>query len=406
MTGHRVVLSLFAGITLLLLPSPGRAGAPQDGDPIVLGQSVTLTSDILDEEREILIRLPEGYADSEEHYPVLYVLDAEWQFLSTVSAVQNLSECGYVRDHPVPQLIVVGVVNTDRNKDYTPTAAPQQHGMSFPTSGSAERFVEFLDRELIPFVESEYRVHPFRILSGWSFGGLFAVHTLLNHPGLFDAYLAISPSLWWDEELPLRRALELSEAGEARPATLVMTIGTREEGGLCYNAVKKLMAQLQDHPIDGLELNHLEIPGEIHNDTPLKAEYDGLRSVFGDRALPDSVLALGLEVVDAHFARISAKYKQPMTTSEPTFFSMCVQRLQAEDPEGAVALARARTERFPNSVMAVFDLARFYHEVGRLEEAQGAYRSALETELARSEPDTVFTGHLRGVLEELETTGR
>lgn len=78
--------------------------------------------------------------------------------------------------------------------------------MAFPTSGQADRFLDFLEKELIPHIDRNYRTYPHRIIAGWSFGGLLATHALIHRPEIFDAYLAISPSLWWDEELLLAEA--------------------------------------------------------------------------------------------------------------------------------------------------------------------------------------------------------
>ena len=102
-------------------------------------------------------------------------------------------------------MIIVAIVNVDRNRDYTPTYAPKQKGgLEFPTSGKADKFLEFLKSELFPYVESNYRTQPYRIITGWSLGGLFTVFTYLEHPEYFSAYLAISPSLWWDNESMLK----------------------------------------------------------------------------------------------------------------------------------------------------------------------------------------------------------
>jgi len=142
-------------------------------EKIVRDEKVKLHSRVLDEERTILIHLPKDYALSEKKYPALYVLDAEFFFQQAVSAVEFLSELLYINVQPIPKMVIVGIVNVDRNRDYTPTYAPEQADgrLVFPTSGKAERFLEFLNTELFPFIDSNYKTEPFRVLSGWSLGG-------------------------------------------------------------------------------------------------------------------------------------------------------------------------------------------------------------------------------------------
>ncbi len=154
-------------------------------EKIIVGNKVEFHSKVLDEDRKILIKLPADYNKFKQKYPVLYLLDGEFFFLQATSAVQYLSELGYIRNQPISQMIVVGIVNIDRNRDYTPTYAPKQKGgLEFPTSGKAEKFLEYLKSELFPYIESNYRTQPYRILTGWSLGGLFAVYTFFGTSGL------------------------------------------------------------------------------------------------------------------------------------------------------------------------------------------------------------------------------
>ena len=124
---------------------------------------------------------------------------------------------------PSPEMIVVAVRNTDRTRDLTPspfTPDPPEDGEGedgdegdgenpMPTAGGAGAFLDFFERELFPFVEERYRTQPYRIVIGHSFGGLFAVHALVHRPAAFDAYVAISPSLWWANGVVVDRAESL-----------------------------------------------------------------------------------------------------------------------------------------------------------------------------------------------------
>ncbi|UCC43715.1 MAG: hypothetical protein JSU65_11390, partial [Candidatus Zixiibacteriota bacterium] len=117
--------TVIAVLTLILAVSRAESQEPQVSS-ISIGERLTFYSEVLGEERTMLIALPKGYHDVKEGYPVLYVLDGEFFFYQAHSAVQFLSECTYIRTPPVPQMIVVGIVNVDRNRDYTPNHTPVQ----------------------------------------------------------------------------------------------------------------------------------------------------------------------------------------------------------------------------------------------------------------------------------------
>lgn len=142
---------------------------------------MTIDSKILGEERSLWLRLPPSYGRAAAHYPTLYLTDGDAQMLHTVSTVAFLERQGRI-----PEMIVVGVNNTDRTRDLTPSAASPGAAALQPTAGGAGNFLAFFEKELIPWVDSKYRTRPFRIFAGHSFGGLFAVNALATRPELLS----------------------------------------------------------------------------------------------------------------------------------------------------------------------------------------------------------------------------
>jgi predicted alpha/beta superfamily hydrolase len=161
------------------------------------GARVAIKSEVLGEERVILIRTPPGYERNGQRYPVLYLTDGDAHLGHTSGTIEFLS-----RNGRMPEMIVVAITNTDRTRDLTPTNAsmlrPDGTEMKFPTSGGADKFLKFIETELIPKIEKDYRTQPYRVFAGHSFGGLFAIHSFLTRPESFNAYIAVSPSMQWD----------------------------------------------------------------------------------------------------------------------------------------------------------------------------------------------------------------
>ncbi|HEX3768979.1 MAG TPA: alpha/beta hydrolase-fold protein, partial [Puia sp.] len=164
-----------------------------------IGTIDSLYSAILKEYRKIWIYIPDGHTRNKGlHYPVVYLLDGESHFYSVAGMIQQLSE---INGNTVcPQMVVIAILNTDRTRDLTPTHV--LHGIygRYETSGGAENFTGFIGKELMPYIEAHYPVAPYRTLIGHSFGGLFVINTLINHTDMFNAYIAIDPSLWWDNQ--------------------------------------------------------------------------------------------------------------------------------------------------------------------------------------------------------------
>lgn len=162
--------------------------------PFILGDRIQYSSELFQETRELLIYLPQDYAASKASYPVLYILDGEWHFIHTSGIVQFLSR---PRVEKIPEMIVVGVTNTRRGRDFSPGNWP---GYSSYTGG-ADDFKKFLNQELFPFVTANYRINNYKILAGHSLAGTFSLYTFLTEPEIFDAYIALSPCLFWHDQL-------------------------------------------------------------------------------------------------------------------------------------------------------------------------------------------------------------
>jgi predicted alpha/beta superfamily hydrolase len=208
----------------------------------------------------------------------------------------------------MPEMIVVGITNTNRTRDLTPTKATEPGSKAPPAGGGgADKFVKFIETELIPQVEKTYRTEPYRIFAGHSFGGLLAVHILATKPDLFNAYIAVSPSLWWDDEVAIR---ELAECLKRRPElhhTLFMTLGN-EKGNMQTGFDKAKVLLGSQHPA-GFVWDSMLMEDENHGTVVLRSHYYGLRKIFDGWEPDEKVIAAGLHALEDHCKALSVKYK-------------------------------------------------------------------------------------------------
>lgn len=184
------------GLTLLfLLVSISLNG---QNKPFIIGETVTLNSTELGEERTLNIYLPDGYSkDSAATYPVIYLLDgsANEDFLHTAGLVQFLVMIGRM-----PPTIVVGIANIDRKRDFTFPTTIESDKKAFPTTGGSAKFIAFIEKELQPYIEKNYKLNGVKAIIGQSLGGLLATQILAEKPQLFNCYIIVSPSLWWNKQ--------------------------------------------------------------------------------------------------------------------------------------------------------------------------------------------------------------
>lgn len=180
----------------------------------------SLQSDILKQNRKLNIFLPDGYDAKDARFPAIYVLDADGRDQHVVPTARFL----YV-NNKMPKAIIVGVFNIDRNHDFLPDSS-----QAATTGGGADNFLKFFKTELLPYINKNYKTEPFNVIIGHSYGGLFAIHVLLNDPDLFDAYIAIDPSFWYKNQKEVKNAR--NEFLKAQNWNKPVFISGREGGGL------------------------------------------------------------------------------------------------------------------------------------------------------------------------------
>ncbi len=362
-TLHQKLIRLLSGVAVLLLISSAAIAQPATGTV----KRFSIKSTVLGEDRVILVRTPVGYETNKVSYPVLYMTDGDAHMGHTASTIEFLTQNGRISD-----LIVVGVTNTDRTRDLTPAKSSAKNAageLQFPTSGGSDNFLKFFETELIPEIEKEYRVQPYRILAGHSLGGLFTIHAMISKPGLFNSYIAVSPSLQWENNEALKRVETFLKNQKESKVTLFASIGN--EPGPIGDAFDKFKDMLAKSNIKGFEWQAERMADEDHGSVVLRSHYFGLRKVYDGWQMPrDSetgAVAGGLKGADAHYKKLSEKFGYSVPTPENLINQIGYRFIFDGKPEEAIAVFKANVERYPASANVYDSLAEAYERGGRIE---------------------------------------
>jgi hypothetical protein len=273
----------------------------------------------------------------------------------------------------VPEMIIVGIPNTDRTRDLTPTHIvsdlPMMDSGFSKNTGGGENFAAFMEKELIPYIDSKYQTQPYRLLVGHSFGGLTVMNIITNHTKLFKAYIAIDPSMWYDRERFLK-ATQMKLAGQRYNGTsLYVGIANTMAQGMTLEKLKKdttsdtrhirsIFAMdkfIKANTQNGLTYASKYYGDDDHGSVPLISEYDGLRFIFSwyrmklspsDFASPDTSVVL---IYKQHYQTVSKEFGYKVSPPEMQINGLGYYVLGQKHYDKAVALFRMNMENYPES---------------------------------------------------------
>ena len=354
--------------------------------------TLKINSAVLGEERTILVRVPPGYETNKQRYPVLYLTDGNAHINHTGATIEFLAQNGRMSE-----MIVVGITNTDRTRDLSPThvtttVAGGNSALQFPTSGGGDKFLKFIETELIPDIEKRYRVHPYRILAGHSLGGLFAIHAMVSRPDLFNSYVAVSPALQWDNQIVVKRAEDFFKGRKEYEATLFMSLG--HEPGPIEDGFFQMKQVLEKNQTKGFEWQAQQFDEEDHGSVVMPSHYFGMRKVFAGWQLPrdpDSGRVTGdFKTVEEHYKKLSQKFKYSVPVPEPLINQLGYQSLFAGRAEEAITIFKTNIERYPESANVYDSLAEAYERGGQLELAAPLYEKAHTLGQRNQDPNTAL----------------
>lgn len=254
----------------------------QNQNVLVPGTKFSIKSSILNEERICLISLPESYndaAEATEKYPVLILLDGS-AFFKTTAGIVHFMSSSRNRNYLMPETIIVAIENVDRERDFTVTKLKTTRKNRM---GGGTNFLNFIEKELLPYIDENYRTESHRTLVGHSLAGLLTINSYLDENSLFDAYVSVDPSLWWDEEIMKDKVDGLSPKSLKKK----VYIATANQGASNYERNQKkhnhFVALLNEKWGESANVKLEYFEDEDHRSVPLKGIYEGLKYLNDDK---------------------------------------------------------------------------------------------------------------------------
>jgi len=346
----------------------------QTDNKIVIGKVDSVYSTILKEQRKVWVYVPNmktGIQNPGQRYPVVYLLDGDGHFESVVGMIQQLSQVN--GNTIVPEMIIVGIPNTDRTRDLTPTPIisdpPMMDSNFSKTTGGGENFTAFMEKELIPHIDSIYPTQPFKILIGHSFGGLTVMNIITNHTKLFNAYIAIDPSMWYDKEQFLKSTQKKLVEQKYNGTRLYVGIANTMSEGMSLEKMKKDTAVdtrhirsifamdkfIKANPQNGLKYSSKYYADDDHGSVPLISEYDGLRFIFSwyrFKFTTADFMGPGTEIVQRmkqHYQTVSKEFGFKVSPPEMMINGLGYNALSLKQYPKAAALFEMNIENYPES---------------------------------------------------------
>ena len=371
--------------------------------PLVIGYSDSLYSNILKEPRQLWVYVPsdiQTHAFAPQRYPVLYLLDGDAHFSSVVGMMQQLTRVN--GNNLFPEMIVVGIANTDRTRDLTPThifSDPPFMGPVFSrTTGGGENFLAFIEKELMPYVEANYPTQPYKMLIGHSFGGLTVMQCLTRHTQLFNAYICIDPSMWWDKERFLestKKALKepryegislylgYANTMEDEKMTIKQVQTDTSEESRHIRSIIDLEKFLKKQKNNGLRFDSKYYENDDHGSVPLITEYDGLRFIFDyyplkmkQKDMQDTTMAT-VRKIGKHYQMVSAHFGYEVHPPELQINNLGYQALGRRQFAKAGYLFKWNVENYPQSANVYDSYGDYFVAVGDKANAIAQFQKAL-----------------------------
>jgi uncharacterized protein len=379
----------------------------QNSDDLVIAKRVKINSVVLGEERTVFISTPSGYNDSKESYQVLYVLDGASDMIGFTKYLSGYGVC--------PPLIVVSIDEVNSTRDMFPSKPLYKRGTQPTTAwynkienselrtykptekiGEADKFLSFIETELFPYIEKNYRTKSYRICCGQSRAGLCVTHAFLTHTAMFNAYIALSPSLYWDDGLIMKTAEEKLAGLNFKHRQFYFNIGGNEIPSTIGDAFT--FAQIiKTNVSKDLRWKLDYLPSETHGTGSVLGTLNALKFIYDGWNFDDNIIKTeGFGAIDSFYKSQSEKFGYEISYDVGLLNSYGWNFLRDGKHEEAIKVFKENVRRFPNSPDAYNYLGEGYLAAGNTEMAIKSYEKAID--LA-----TRFSGNVEFLKRRLES---
>jgi hypothetical protein len=364
----------------------------QENSPFTTGFEETISSKILSHQRKIWIHIPNSNGGNKiknkGKYPVIYVLDGSDNFNTVVIITEHMEESGLC-----PPMIVVGIEPIERLSELTTGTDKELPNVV----GNGDNFISFVEKELIPYIDTSYPTTSYKTLIGHSLGGLTVINTLLHHPNLFNAYVSLEASLWWNQKKSVEEANTILPTRNYNGKTLFMAMANRMERGVDTSSVQKdtsgstalirsnleFIKLLNNNKTNQLRYRYKFYEDDDHPSVRLIGEYDALRFIFDFYKLkiyeselrnPDFKID---SVLVAHYEKVSEKMGYPVKPDETQVNNLGYQMLALKQYKTAENLFKLNIANNPFSGNDYDSIGDFYLAINNKAKAIEAFKKAL-----------------------------
>ncbi|NOT94553.1 alpha/beta hydrolase-fold protein [Ferruginibacter sp.] len=362
----------FYSFTMLLFSFCAKA---QENSPFTVGFEKSSPSKILGEQRKVWIHVPNSNEGNENtgkvRYPVIYLLDGDANFNNIVSITEFMSNAGLC-----PPMIVVGILHPSRMTDLTFGTDKETLGIT----GRGEKFMRYVEKELMPYIESNYPTVSYKIFIGHSVGGLTVVNTLIHHPNLFSAYVSLDAALWWNDQQIVTEAKMILANTNYKGKTLFMALANRMEKGMDTLTVQKDTTEGTELIRSNLEFikdvfknkknqllfQYKYYENDDHSSVRLIGEYDALRFIFDyyklkiyNSELENPGFKLDSLLI-THYNNVSAQIGYLVKPGESQVNNLAYHMLKQKQFTKAEALFKLNITNYPETANCYDGLGDFY----------------------------------------------
>ena len=379
----------FCSIVFLLISFCVNA---QENNPFTTGFEETIPSKILGKERKVWIHIPNSNGGNKikdrGHYPVIYLLDGSENFNTVVSITEHMTESSLC-----PPMIVVGILHSNRVSELTIGTDKELPGVV----GGGEKFMSFVEKELIPYIDATYPTTTYKTFIGHSLGGLTVMNTFVHKPSLFNSYVSLDGSLWWDNKKIVKEAKTILPTQNYKGKTLFMAMANRLEKGVDTLSVQKdtsgstglirsnleFIKDLSKNKKNQLRFKYKFYEDDNHPSVRLIGEYDALRFIFDfyklkiyDSELKDPDFKLD-SILVAHYKNVSEHMGYTIKPGESQVNNLGYQMLGTKQFTKAETLFKLNIANNPNSGNCYDSLGDLYLETGDKTKAIESFKKAL-----------------------------